>query len=150
MERSAVLKRIDRVKVYYDLGGGFSEQDTCYYSGAVMGDVVSLSIPVVDGAKSVRIDPTDDPCMVSIKKITGNEALVNGCLLEGGKVFYNAPDPQIIVENTTGMKSIELEYVISSLSSEFAGAVGNAVVLSHRKNAAELFKRKSPYEKVRV
>lgn len=151
MERSSALKRIDRVKVYYDLGGGFSEENTCYYSGDVHGDRVTLSIPVPEGARSVRIDPSDDPCMVSIKKITGGEALVNGCLLEGGKVFYNMPDPQIIVENTAGIKTIEAEYIIAALNGEFADAVGSAVAaMAHRKNASDLFKRKSPYEKVRV
>jgi len=146
------LERRDRVKVYTDLGGGFSEKDTCYYCAKVSeGNVLSLSIPVPEGARAIRLDPTDYACMVKYMKIPAGDTLVNGRSLGDGVVFYKDADPQIIFNNIQGQKLLDIEYKIDALDSDFAKAVGEAVYEgTARRGKADLFRKKSPYEKFTV
>lgn len=149
MRQASRLERRDRVKVYIDLGAGFSEKDTCYYCANVInGNTISLSIPVPKGARALRLDPTDDACMIKYIKVPAVDMLVNGRSLGGGVVFYKDADPQIIFNNVGSSDTLDIEYKIDALDSDFAEAVGEAVYDgTARRNKADLFRKKSPYEK---
>lgn len=148
----SVLKRRDRVKVYYDKGNGFNEDDTCYYTGVLKtGTNVILDIPLPEGVKNVRLDPSDDPCMVKISDVSVKEMLVNGCVIGKGMVFYKEPDPQIIFEKVSDYKKLHIEYEIDAVNPAFASEIGAAIYEGmNSKKSLNPFKKKGPYEKLTV
>lgn len=155
VRNESIIPRKWHVGVYADKGNGFSQDEFGFYKAETSGDEVTLAVPVA-GAKSLRIDPCDDPCMVKIEKVelignTGNsvvnEALVNGTVLESGMVIYTAKDPQIIVENTLGYDQLIIKYSMISFRQDFFSAISNKLVSIP---SGWSIKKKGPYDKIRL
>lgn len=166
--RGALLPRIDRVKIYFDEGQGFGEDNTCYLSGEIInmeetGDVIRVNIPVSKETKAIRLDPSDEPCMVRLISIPVTEVLVNGTDLGSNMVYYGEMDPQIIMNgidkvtatssSTDDFVTVTVEYRISAVDKEFAGAIGTALKDSASGGVlanTPLNRRRGPYEKIRL
>lgn len=155
VEKESILGRKWRICVYYDKGQGFNQEDTVYYKTEVDGDEISVTIPV-NGAKQLRIDPTDDPCILKIEEaeLIKNkqstkvvEFMVNGIALADGIVFYKDLDPQIIINNTAGFDSLKIKYSLTAFRRDFYNAIGEKLSNS---NSGILAKKKGPYEKIRL
>lgn len=154
VNKASVLPNKWKVCVYYDKGQGFSQENTVYYKAECDGDEVKLTIPV-DGAVNLRIDPSDEACMIKISEIKTikddvekrvDGVLVNGLYLDNNIIFYKEADPQIIINNTSNAALLEIKYTIDAFGREFYSAVGTKL----NNNTGILPKKKGPYEKVRL
>lgn len=120
----------DCLQVFVDYGGGFSEENAwllpCrdgFFEGV---------IPVPEGVKQVRLDPTDRCCIVKIrcllaeqvpgasvphKKVTAEDFLpftTNGWAYGPGEYFFDNNDPQLILEELPPLtKGIALAYEVT-------------------------------------
>lgn len=76
----------DRVQVYEDKGGGFSEQESYFVYEMYPNDrEVDLELPVGGDVETFRIDPSMEPCVVKIEELTFNGQEVP---MKNKKVFY--------------------------------------------------------------
>lgn len=76
----------DRVQVYEDKGGGFSEQESYFVYEMYPNDrEVDLELPVGGDVETFRIDPSMEPCVVKIEELTFNGQEVP---IKNKKVFY--------------------------------------------------------------
>lgn len=154
MERGMLIPRPDRVKVFYDMGNGYNEKDSYFVTAAVnKGDRISVDIPIWKGAKSIRLDPTEEPCMISMKEMPVEEISITGRVIGSGKAFFGEPDPQMFFETLPESEVMHLEYVLSSMSPEFFATISEVIENKcelERKRVQELFKRKEQYEKLRL
>lgn len=160
IDRSLILKRIDRVKVYYDLGNGFNEENTAFVCGQVKeNDRVCLDIPITQEVKALRIDPSDDACMIKLEQVPAATIQVNGLSLDGGVVFFPKEDPQIVLTELSYTDNVHIEYEVAAFNERFYTPVADALLRSHPSNVKdalrsvnvmELIKKKGPYEKVRL
>ena len=127
-EAMSLARRLDRpekVRLYYNYGQGFSEEDTEYvYAERNDDDHISFEATVPSDCSLLRIDPMNGSCMIRMLKleINGKEPekyFVNGLPMNGGLVFYETDDPQIMLDSVKSGDHIRLEYVISRPSDEF-------------------------------
>ncbi len=143
-----LLPRKDRVKVYFDKGNGFSEENTCFYSASVdEDDRVTLEFTPEPEVQSVRIDPTAYPCMIRLHDFGMDEVSVNGMVFPEHTILYHTDDPQMILENIPRGKQVRVEYTITALRSDFFEPLATGV---EQMNTSIFKKRKGPYEKVRL
>ena len=154
VEKESILGRKWRICVYYDKGQGFNQEDTVYYKTEIDQDDISVKIPVC-GAKALRIDPTDEACIVKLNKVClvkdnnskpVSEVLVNGINLSDGIIFYKDMDPQFIISKTEEYDTLELEYTVLGVRKDIFDAIGGKL----NSNSGILQKKKGPYEKVRL
>jgi len=65
--------QVQRVQIYEDRGGGYSEAESYFAKDAYQGDsLIVLELRVGSNVKSLRIDPAMCPCAVKIKEMTFN------------------------------------------------------------------------------
>ena len=124
---------IDRMQIYYDLGPGFSEEnsDMRYVYPDVAGSC-QVSIPLPKDIRALRIDPAQKACMVRVDKAVGyTDSGVYELKLrmnEDGMLddmhAINNEDPQIHVTNLkTGTTRVDLQYCIRPLTAEQMASV---------------------------
>lgn len=81
----------DRVQVYEDKGGGFSEQESYFVYEMYANDrEVDLEFQVDGDVETFRIDPSMEPCVVKIEELTFNGQEVP---IKNKKVFYTNGKP---------------------------------------------------------
>lgn len=123
--RSNVLKS----ELFLDYGDGFSKNNRYVVSNYSFDkNLYSLNIGINDGLKSVRIDPTDHPCLVRVISIQGHGSKeydltyrTNGKKLSDNSFIFTSNDPQIIIpEIVYGTICIGVEYEIIEISPEIA------------------------------
>lgn len=143
-----LLRRIQRVKIYYDMGQDFSENNTCYINAETDSlDRVSFDVPLTDGVRAVRIDPVDYPCLLMLHETSTQEALVNGIVMDGKTIVYTTNDPQIVLKNLVPGQGLHIEYTLAALRQDFF----ENIVHGMEKSQATLFpKKKGPYSKVEM
>lgn len=150
---ATILPRKDKVKVYFDYGDGFSENNTCFYIARQSEeDKMELSIPLTQRIKNVRIDPADDSCMLMLHSCTSQEVLVNGILLPNQIILFDTKDPQIILEQVESFQEIQISYTIMKCREDFFQAISMQIQEGNRHflNPSTIIKKRGPYEKVRV
>lgn len=169
--RSTKLPRMDRVRVFYDLGNGFNENDARYYFAKLTDeDKLILDFPILEGTRALRIDPTEEPCVLSVDKLSLDdsenieEVYINGIQVEQGVIYYNAPDPQILImddpEKTqiamslSNAKQVHVEYGLTAFNQKMFEAIGRALTPKEEETGLKsIFRKKkvkAPYEKVRI
>lgn len=169
--RSTRLPRIDRVRVFYDLGNGFNENDARYYFAKLTAeDKLVLDFPMLEGTKALRIDPTEEPCVLCVDKLSLDdsenieEVYINGIQVEQGVIYYNAPDPQLLImddpEKTqiamslSNAKQVHVEYGLTAFNQKMFEAIGRALTPKEEETGLKsIFRKKkvkAPYEKVRI
>ncbi|MCD8196960.1 MAG: hypothetical protein LUE24_07335 [Lachnospiraceae bacterium] len=123
-----------RMQVYADTGEGFTENDSWWIDTAPDKEGctrVRLLLP--EGAKALRIDPAETPCLVSVKRILGElggsytlDYIHNGRELETQGILYSTDDPQITVPALAeGTRQIYLELTVQELNRDTAFACMN-------------------------
>lgn len=143
-----LLPRTDRIKVYFDKGNGFGEDNTCYYTVKVTEeDRVIVDFVPDSEVVAVRIDPSAYPCMIMLHQFNGEEALVNGMVFSENTVMYHTDDPQIVLEEIEPGKPVHVEYTITMFRSDFFENIASGI---EQMKSSIFWKRKGPYEKVRL
>lgn len=116
-----------RIQVYFDRGNGYSEQDSirCFPCEENCGER-KYSIGIGGDVKGVRIDPSDDSCIVNFHKIIGKadydyepEIQSDAFRLGEHMLLFMEDDPKIYLkELRPGTKRIDLYLVKESVSRE--------------------------------
>ena len=100
----------EKLRVYFDEGNGFSEENSEYYS--VQKEIEKeksekrYCFGIKPGLKALRIDPTENPCIIKINKLIGKadwlhelEYETNGYCLDKNTYLFIDNDPWIRVTN---------------------------------------------------
>ena len=125
-----------RLKIYEDYGNGYSEEASYFVDTAVIYDAEGFEtkLSVKPGVKNIRIDPGDEPCIVSADiieitdKSTGStkqaRIKTNGRKLKGAMYVFGHNDPNINVAlgevRDTDEKIIRVKMHVSRISERLA------------------------------
>lgn len=83
-----------QIAYYWDDGNGFSAQNVKWINGNSQEGIV---IPLLDGSKKVRLDLSEEPCLICLKEpLPLDEIDGNGFWLSDTQVLFTEPDPQIV------------------------------------------------------
>lgn len=120
-----------QVQVFYDYGDGYSEEHSEFINCQKAEDgMYSLRIENLNQVKSVRVDPTNQYCIIDIRTFClierdGNREAVfynNGEHIGDTMYVYNTDDPQWVVPDITDdIKAIQVDFYITNISKEIAG-----------------------------
>ena len=137
------LKRIidERIKLYYDRGNGFSEEDSEYIPDVyVEKNHVQCDINFDGNLKNLRIDPADLKCLVRINELVlnGNNVLKNKKFIESngktinyGTYAFNTMDPNLILRLNEvlmrGENVLHLDMEVTPASEEMLTDISNSV-----------------------
>ncbi len=125
IEDEMYLRNLNNPRIYYNSGEGYDEERQLYIFGTVSSKGhVRIDIPLDSDVKEVRIDPTDYPCIVSLKRadmeiedgsfVNLDRYLTNGYLGLNSTLLFDTYDAQILFKNLgEGKKIIHLDYVVS-------------------------------------
>ncbi len=124
------LRNLDTPKIYFSRGTSFSAENQITVIASVDDGHVDLSIPFDRYINSIRIDPTEYPCLLHIEKMTYvrndgtrqdvSQIIVNGYKLTEDTYVYDTNDAQIIVEGVVqNAKSLDIRYHISMIEEPF-------------------------------
>lgn len=120
-----LLVRPERVRLYFDYGKGFSEENTIFVNAERdENNTISFDTKLPEGCVALRIDPGDFSCILKLVscKLNNNEVekyLVNGISIRDHVVLYDTADPQIILEYAPGGAELHLSYTLSKISNDF-------------------------------
>ena len=150
MDQSSRYGRIDRIKLYFDKGEGFTEYNSCYFNGEVSEiNKVTFNIPIEPDLVKLRVDPSDDPCMLQLLESDIDGGDVNGIAINRNTVIFKEPDPQIIFDtlNYTA-KTMRLSYRIEFVDSAFFNELGIMALKEKERREKRLFGRREENEKI--
>lgn len=133
----------DKVQVYEDKGGGFSEQESRFVYELYPNDrEIDLNLKVDGSVEIFRIDPSLEPCVVQIEELTFNGKEVpiknkkvfwtNGKQLKQTRDFvFPAADPNLYVRTAALDRQAEnrlhIKMQIAKLSAAVAADIAEAV-----------------------
>ncbi len=129
---TAEITKGGKLQVYYDFGNGFSEKDSYFAERDGEGFTVELK----GGLKSLRLDPCDYPCVVSIRQMSVGEKqlnvssvkmISNGAKAGEGIFVFGSADPNITLKlGSADMhegNTLKVVFDISPISENIAAAV---------------------------
>lgn len=141
----------NRMQVYTDTGGGFSEAESFWIDTEPdKQGVIRLELLLPAGTKAVRIDPAETPCLLKVRRLLGElsgtyglEYIHNGRELEEQGILYTTSDPQVTVPSVVeGTGRIYAELAVQELCPDTAYACMN---LLNRVRAAERIYQSGPF-----
>lgn len=106
IERYQDTANVNCVQIYEDTGAGYREEGSYFVRDAYCGENhIEFTIPVREEVKHLRIDPSMDSCMVTIKNMTFNGERIplekRKIMAVNGKVARSAEHQPTIVFPTT-------------------------------------------------
>lgn len=114
------------LKIYQDFGQGFSEENS--YVLEVKEDFYGrrrFTLTVSQGVKALRLDPCEEPCMVTVNRILGEcGGSYELSLGHNGKAYeksilYTTTDPQILISGIVpGTGQIHVDVTVEYLKEE--------------------------------
>jgi hypothetical protein len=124
------LRNLDTPKIYFSRGNNFSPDNQISVIGDVDNGSVSMLIPFERYINSLRIDPTEYPCLLHIDKLRYSlndgfkqdvaQIIVNGYKVSENTFIYDTNDAQIIIEGIPqNAKALEVKYRISMIEDPF-------------------------------
>lgn len=127
-------KNLQNPMIYYGTGLGFTPDKQIRLFADVKGHDVSMEIPVEDDVCELRVDPTEYPCIVKIKKLmitTGagvrkhlDRFLTNGYIGGEDMILFDTDDPQLhFMKLPEDTESLMLEYEVLNLGDEMFAAL---------------------------
>lgn len=141
MERH--LKKIleQRIQVYYDMGSGFSEENSFYMPDIYVEEhKIAAEIPFDGNVKVLRIDPADRSCMIKVLvlSLNGTEIPINrkyietnGKMIKAGCYVFDTQDPNFSIRVSefpmTGENILELQMEITPVPEDMARDMMGAV-----------------------
>lgn len=153
LQLPALLKqgRENRMKVYVDMGGGFSEEHAFWVDTEPdKRGIIHLEILLPQGTKGFRLDPSEQTCLVKVRRLLGElggtyplEYMHNGRELEDQGILYTTQDSQIIATNLVeGTGRIYAELTVQQFHPDMAYMCMN---LLNRVRAAERIYNSAPF-----
>ncbi|MBR6328733.1 MAG: class I SAM-dependent methyltransferase [Lachnospiraceae bacterium] len=141
--------RIERAKLYFDCGEGFSEGNCCYTEGRIIDrNKLIFDITLPNNIKALRIDPSDNPCMIKLFHADARELSTNGHKINNDTIYFGEPDPQMIFDLRSYNNTVfHIEYQIGYIEEGFQERI-NEVVKKATEKWKGLFGGKEIYEKV--
>ena len=148
------LRNLDTPRIYFSRGTNFTSDNQISVIGDVSDGHVFLHIPFERYINSLRIDPTEYPCLLHVEELTYilndgirqnvSEIMVNGYKITDDAFVYDTNDAQIIIEGVPqNAKSIDVKYQITMVEDPFyEDLVG---ILRRRDELLALEKRKFSY-----
>ncbi|MCR4589730.1 MAG: class I SAM-dependent methyltransferase [Lachnospiraceae bacterium] len=125
LNKSRLLKRPEKPRVFYDRGLGFHPGDSLLINAERNDeDGIRFETLIPEDCVSIRIDPGDFKCLVKIDRITidgipRDEILINGTGITENVIIYDTDDPQIIMEDVDGGGVLYISYHIAALDKRF-------------------------------
>ncbi|MBO4266965.1 MAG: class I SAM-dependent methyltransferase [Lachnospiraceae bacterium] len=124
------LRNLDTPKIYFSRGNNFASSNQINVIADVDEGYVSVHIPFERYINSVRIDPTEYPCLLNIEKLsyTLNDGIkqdvqmitVNGYKVTENTYIFDTNDAQMIIEGIPqNAKSVDAVYHISMIENPF-------------------------------
>lgn len=123
-----ILKKAPRV--YYNFGKGFDVRTSYFCDGVRFGKGSYKSrIAIPYGVKKIRIDPSEEQCIVAIKKINWGDSAgdnsigykVNGFEIGDNMYLFDTNDSQIVIEEVPETKKcLDVEMTIVDIEDEMA------------------------------
>ena len=141
------LRNLDTPKIYFSRGNTFMSDNQLGIIGHVDNGHVSMNIPFERYINSLRIDPTEYPCLLHIDKLCYSlndgfkqdvgQIIVNGYEISSGTFLFDTNDAQIILEGIPqNAKSLEVGYLVSMIEDPFYEDILN-VLKRETERAAE-------------
>ncbi len=147
---AGLVGRLDRAKVYFDQGEGFSEGNAMYVSGKMEDhNKLNLTIIIPEDCTRLRIDPSDNACVVKVESTPEKDVEVNGLGLKNNVIFFDKPDPQMIFSlNKNNSTEFHIAYRITVPDGMYLEEISESI----RKEKVNklLFRRRDGYEKIRL
>lgn len=117
--------RQSSVKIYYDYGLGFNEKDTKIICLESKDEVrVIESIKLDKNLIGIRIDPSEQPCIVKINHIKYNnniDYISNGIQINEKYIIFNNDDAQIVLNcNIKEIPYVDIDMCVYRMSHEIA------------------------------
>ncbi len=130
VKHGAYLKNLDTPKIYFSRGKNFTSENQIGVTAKVSEGHVSLLIPFERFIHSLRVDPTEYPCLVSIETLTYTldngakcdviDVIVNGHKLSEKTYIFDTNDAQIVIVGIPqNARSIEVKYQVSMIEKPF-------------------------------
>lgn len=127
---NSYLRNLDTPKVYFSRARVFTEDNQITLIAKMDNNKISFRVPFDKYISSLRIDPTEYPCVLHIDNICyimndGSKqpvesVIVNGFVISNDTYLYNTNDPQIVVLDVPSeAKSLEVSYTITMLEKVF-------------------------------
>ena len=124
------LRNLDTPRIYYSRGNTFSSDNQISVIGNVDNGRVSMIIPFERYINSLRVDPTEYPCLLHVDKLVYclndgfkqdvGQIIINGYKVSENTFIYDTNDAQMIIEGIPqNAKSLEVEYRISMIEDPF-------------------------------
>ena len=155
---ASYLKNINVPKIYFSRGTDFTEENQITIIGkSDNANNVTYRIPFDTYMSSLRIDPTEYPCLVHVnemhyvlkdgQKKPISEIIVNGYVITDNTYLFDTSDPQIIVRNIPDdATSMCVSYAVTMVEKSF---YDDMCVMLAQKRGLENKKRESFWYKAK-
>ena len=139
-----------RYQVYYDLGNDFLEENSKSDYQTATCEVHHLEIPIEQGCKRVRFDPSDYKGMLYIQKLSmANRELTlvtNGICINDKVIIFLEDDPWIMIDSNLDGNILEVEYQYT----EFDDKQLHSMVDTWKKEQQQREEQRKQLEEIRV
>ena len=130
VKMGSYLRNLDTPKIYFSRGTNYTSENQLGVIGKVEDGIVTLNIPFERYINSLRIDPTEYPCLLHLEslryalgdgvRMDVSEVMVNGYLLSDNTFVYDTNDAQLIIEGIPqNAKSLEVRYRVTMMEEAF-------------------------------
>ncbi len=124
------LRNLDTPRIYFSRGTNFTSDNQISVIGQVEDGLVSLHIPFDHYINSIRVDPTEYPCLLHLEGISYTlndgirqdvpEVIVNAYKLSEDTYIYDTNDAQIVVTGIPqNAQAIDLCYRVTMIEEPF-------------------------------
>jgi len=130
VKNASYLRNLDVPKIYFSRSKAFSEDNQITIIAKADNNKISLRVPFDRYLSSIRIDPTDYPCLVHFdyacyvmstgSKMYIDSILVNGYVISDKVYLFDTNDPQIVMYDVPqDAKSLEMYYTVTMVDKVF-------------------------------
>ncbi|MCR5302879.1 MAG: class I SAM-dependent methyltransferase [Lachnospiraceae bacterium] len=154
------LRNLDTPRIYYSRGTTFSSDNQLGVIADVDDSHVHVHIPIERYINSLRIDPTEYPCLLHVEEIyftlndgirhDVSEIIVNGHKVSENTFIYDTNDAQLIIEGVLqNANSVDVKYHITMVEQPFYDEVlrvltkKEEMLLEEKKKFSYRLKRKA-------
>ncbi len=154
VKMGSYFRNLDTPRIYFSRGTNFTSDNQISVIGTVDNGLVSLHVPFERYINSLRVDPTEYPCLLHVENITYTlndgahqdvkDITVNAYKVSEDTYIYDTNDAQIVVEGIPqNAKSLDISYCVTMLSEPFYEEVLN--VLKKREEERLMIKQTFSY-----
>ncbi len=148
------LRNLDTPRVYFSRGTNFTSENQIGVIGQVDDGLVSLHIPFDHYINSIRIDPTEYPCLLCLEDVSYifndglrqdvTDVVVNAYKLSENTYIYDTNDAQIVIMGIPqNAQAIDIRYRVSMVESPFYDRMLDVLIAEETRRQEE--KRRFSY-----